>query len=509
MKKVLNIILLTLVIIVGSSCDSGFDELNTSKTSATAIDPAFQLNNAVLNLSFPGNALVYEVGIVQHIVTPNSGVLTGANFNQDNRDATQSLWQGYYRNVIRNTRDVIARTSSLPERANLLQMARIVQAYGYMVLTDSYGDIPYTESGKGYLEQELFPVYDDQQTIYNDIIKELSEAVAALGAAGARVESPDIMYGGNVDLWKKFGNSLLLRAGMRLSKVDPAKAQQVVQSAAAGPLILLNSENAAVRHDANYTNPLTVPLNSTEAANYYLPEPFVDYLKNTNDPRLTSIAVRYKGAKSGPEQTATIATRNVADQIGMPLGHNNSTIAGVATSKGLASFYDFSQLDRTRMGKLTAPAFHVTAAQTNLLLAEARHRGWISTSTVADYFSKGIRLHMEQLASYDAAAAVPTSAIDTYIANNPLNDATALQQINTQYWLASFLNAPEAFANFRRSGFPALTPNPFAGKTIKGDFIRRLTYPNSEISVNTQNVNAAISRMGADDLDTRVWWDKP
>ena len=114
------------------------------------------------------------------------------------------------------------------------------------------------------------------------------------------------------------------------------------------------------------------------------------------------------------------------------------------------------------------------------------------------------------VASALAASALTVAAADiqTYLNANPFNAGTALQQINTQYWIASFLNGPEAFANFRRSGFPVLTPNPFPGKTITGTFIRRLTYPNSEISVNTQNVNAAITRMGADNMDTKVWWDK-
>ncbi len=94
------------------------------------------------------------------------------------------------------------------------------------------------------------------------------------------------------------------------------------------------------------------------------------------------------------------------------------------------------------------------------------------------------------------------------MAANPLDPSKALEQINTQYWVASFLNGPEAWANFRRSGFPALTPNPFPGKAITGTFIRRLTYPNSEISVNSTNVKEAIGRQGADNLDTKVWWDK-
>lgn len=509
MKKIFNYsILLTVLLMFHSSCDEGFDELNTSKTDAISIDPAFQLNNAIISTSFPGATLIYDIGIVQQIISPNSGVLTGANYNQDNRDATEDLWQTYYRNVIRNTRDIIHRTESMPERSNLMNMARILQAYAFLVLTDNYGDVPYTEGGKGYLDQVFLPKYDAQESIYPSLIQELSAASAALNPSG-KIETADILYGGNIDKWKKFGYSLMLRAGMRMSKVNPGQAQQAVSNAFQGGVILSNADNAVMRHDNNYANPIGNTLNSTEASNFYLTEPFVNHLKNTNDPRLASIAVRYVGAKSGPEQTVDRESSDPADQVGMPMGHDNGSIGPVAANLGLASFYDFSQADRRRMVKRDAPMFFVTASQTQLLLAEAKFRGWITTATTTEeFYNNGVRAHMEQLADYDADAAVPSSDIDDYLAANPFADATALEQINTQYWISSFLNGPEAFANFRRSGFPALAPNPFPGKDISGDFIRRLTYPNSEISVNTDNVNTAISRMGADNLDTRVWWDQ-
>ena len=508
MKKLFNYTLLFFLTIFGAACDKNLSDLNVNKTSPTAIDPVFQLNNAVINMSYPGSTLNYEIGIVQHIVTPNSGVLTGANYNQDNRANTQVNWQTYYRNVIRNTKDIITRTKDNPDRSNLMNMARILQAFAFMVLTDTYGDIPYTQGGAGYSDQIFFPVYDSQETIYTDLIKELTEASAALSTTG-KIETGEVLYNGNIAQWKKFGYSLLLRAGMRLSKVDPGKAQQIANTAFQGGVILTNADNAVMRHDANYTQPIGNTLNSTEAANYYLTEPFVNYLKNTNDPRLSSIAIRYVGAKSGPEQTPAIGSTLPADQIGMPLGYDNGTIAAVAASKGLASFYDFSQVDRRRMVKTFAPVFFVTAAQTRLLLAEAIHRGWITTGTAQTYYDAGVRAHMEQLSSYDPGSAVPAGSIQPYLDANPFNAATALQQINTQYWIASFLNGPEAWANYRRSGYPQLTPNPYPGKDIAGDFINRLTYPNSEISVNTENLNAAVARMGPDNLDTRVWWDKP
>lgn len=506
MKRIFKNIWIVLLIGYSTSCDQNFDELNTNTVAATAIDPMFQLNQAIIS-SAPSSfgVLVYEIGAVQQVISPNSGVLTGANFNQDNRASTQANWQQYYRNVIKNTKDVLARIKDDPTRNNLVQMTRIIQANAFMVLTDTYGSIPYSQAGAGFSDQVFFPQYDSQESIYTDLIKELTEASAALGTSG-RVETADILFAGNIEKWKKFGYSLLLRAGMRVGKANPAAAQQAVAQAFTGGVITSNLDNVMIRHDANYVNPIGNTLNATEAANFYLTETFVDFLKNSNDPRLRSIAVRYVGATSGPQQQPAIQTYDPALQIGMPMGNDNAGAVKVAAELGLASFYDFSQVDRRRMVKLTSPNFIVTAAQNHLLLAEARQLGWITAGTVQEYFHQGIREHMIQMASYDAAMAIEQSAIEAYIASNPLGDATAVQQINEQYWIASFMNGPEAFANFRRSGFPVLTPNPFPGREVL--FINRLTYPNSEISVNEENVNAAIAAQGPDNLETKVWWNK-
>lgn len=512
MKKLLNYSIAASLLLCTVACEKGLSDLNVNKTSPTSLDPALLLNQAVINTSFPVKSLVFDVGIVQQMVTPNGGVLSGANFNQDSRDVTtQPMWTAYYQSVIKNSYDAISRSKDNTARTNMYNMARIYQAYVFMVLTDQYGDIPYTEGGAGYATQKLFPKYDKQQDIYPKLIQELTEASAALNAAGF-IESGDVLYAGDVAKWKKFANSLLLRAGMRLSKIDPAKAQSTVQAAVAAGVITANADNAYIRHDPNFTQPIGGTLNGPEAANFYLAKPFVDQLKNTSDPRLQAIAIRYVGAASGAGQTVAVGSTDPAKQIGMPIGKDNGTIGAAATADGLASFYDYTQVDRRRIVKITSPVFLVTAAQTNLLLAEARFRGWITTGTAAQYFADGIRAHMDQMALYDPNSAVAGTARDTYVAANPLNAGTELQQINTQYWIASFLNGPEAFANFRRSGFPALTPNPYGQPTNpdvpNGTFIRRLTYPTSELSVNTDNVNTAISNMGPDKLSTRVWWDK-
>lgn len=503
MKKILSLSLLVIFFIFITSCENNFDEINTSKTGATEIDPAFVLNNAIINSSVV--TLIYQIGSVQQIISPNSGVLTGANYNMDNRDATDDVWVSYYRNVIRNTKDIISQTKDNPDRSNLMNMARILQSYAYMVLTDTYGDVPYTEGGEGYSSGIFLPVYETQESIYPKLITELTEASGALNASG-KIETADILYGGNIAQWKKFGYSLLLRAGMRLSNVDATKAQAAVTAAFGGGGITSNADNAFVRHDANYRNPISQTLNSTEAANYYMTKPFVDALKSTNDPRLVSIAVRYKGAKSGSDHIPANASTVAADQIGIPMGKDNKTATEAATADGLVSFYEYSQADRNRVAKVTAPMFLVTASQTHLLLAEARFRGWISSGTAAQYFSDGIKAHMDQMVSFDATCAVAPADRDAYVAANPLISGKELEQINTQYWISSFLNGQEAFANFRRSGYPALQPNPYPGREVA--WINRLTYPNSEISVNGENVKAAIAKQGADNLETKVWWDK-
>lgn len=513
MKKILSYILPVLFLLATVGCDKGLSDLNVNKTSPKGLDPVLLLNQAIINTSFPVKTLVFDVGIVQQMVTPNGGVLAGANFNQDSRDVTTApLWTAYYQSVIKNTYDALARVKDDAGRSNMYNMIRIYQSYVFMILTDEYGEVPYSEAGAGWLTKVMFPKYDTQEEIYTKIVQELTEAAAALNAAGT-IEILDVLYAGSVEKWKKFAYSLLLRAGMRLSKKDPTKAQSIAQAAFAGGVITDNIDNAYIRHDANFQQPIGGTLNGSEAANFYLAKPFVDQLKSTNDPRLQAIAIRYVGAGSGTGQTVAVGSTDPAKQIGMPIGKDNGTIVAAATADGLASFYDYSQVDRRRMVKTTSPVFLVTAAQTNLLLAEARFRGWITTgNTAAQYFEDGIKAHMDQMVVYDPNSAVAGGARDIYVSNNPLTAGNELQQINTQYWIASFLNGPEAFANFRRSGFPALTPNPYGQPNNpdvpNGTFIRRLTYPTSEISVNTEHVNDAINRQGADKLSTRIWWDK-
>lgn len=503
-KKILFYSLLLVALL--TSCDKGFDKMNISPIALTSVDPSFQLNNAIVASAPVYGNLSYETTIVKQMITPFSGQGSAANFNQDNRSVSNGNWTRYYRTVIRELVDVIQKTKNDAASSNLYHTARIWKAFAFMVLTDTYGDVPYKQAGLGYLDGTVKPAYDSQEAVYTDILSELETASAALDAAKAKV-TREVLYGGDVVKWKRLGYSLLLRAAMRLSKVKPAIAAGYVAKAVAGGLMQSIDDNAVVRHTANFPNDIGNQLNGGQSAFFYLAEDFVTYLKSNNDPRLASIAVRYVGALSGANQTEARANRTPAVQTGMPLGYDNTTIAGQVAAKGLASLWDFSQLDRTRMATSQSPSFLITYAQTQLLLAEAVVRGW-ATGDAPTLYANGIRAHMKQLAGYGTSTTIADAAIDSYIQTHPLDLTKALEQINTQYWAASFLNGPETFANFRRSGFPLLPPNSFPGKDLKTEpFIRRLTYPDAELNVNRDNVQQSITRQGPDIMDTRVWWD--
>jgi len=510
MKKRINSILVFVLVFLIVSCENNFDEINTNTVDPTSdsVDPVYLLNNAIIYCSSQQVQIIFDLGTVQQVVSPNSGTLSGGNFNQENPEESQVYWNVFYEGVIKNTADIITQLEEEDalERPNLLNMAKLIQSYAFMVLTDEYGDVPYSEAGKGISEQIVLPKYDAQETIYKDLINVVSAATASLSNS-ATPEPGEVLYSGDIDQWKRMGNSLLLRLGMRLTEVDLALAEQTVQTAFAGGVMQNRDDSFIVRHDNNYYNDVGDVLNGSEANNYYLVDSFVDYLSSTNDPRLSALSIRFVGASSGPEQVRELGSKLAEDQIGMPMGNDNLSIGQVASDLGLVSFYDFSQIDRFLVAKQSAPNFIITYSQTQLLLAEAAVRGWVS-GDAAVYFETGVRAHMESMVLYDPALEIPTAEIDDYFVANPFDVSNALEQINTQYWVSCFLNGPEAFANFRRSGFPTLTPNPYSSQDISSDFINRLNYPTSEVATNNKNLSEAVSRMGPDKMDTKVWWDQ-
>jgi len=403
-------------------------------------------------------------------------------------------------------------------------MLRIWKAEIFMGLVDAYGDVPYFEAGKAVSEGIFYPKYDDDAAIYDDLYKELKAAIAALNPSGDFV-SADLFYGANaqpstktgnatdqVAKWKKLGNSLLLRLGMHYSRVNATKAATIVAEAFAGGVMASNADNAYIKYDGTlYTHADNVALRNFSQFNYAA-EPFVNYLKSNNDPRGKFILANF----SDPGNVAAQPNPDVvlANQFGVPIGVTDAqiTAAGSPYRGARAGGLNYSQMNVWIIASPSAPDFFVTYAQTSLLLAEAAKRGWIPGGDAAakTYYENGITADMAAYSFYPGTTPIPASDISTYINSAGIlyNSTDALKLINTQYWVATLRNGTETFANFRRSGFPVLSPNLFNNK-LNGGFARRLSYPDVEASANTSNYSAAAAAIGGDKLTSRVFWDTP
>lgn len=490
-----------------NSCDKDFIEINTNPIAITDVDPVLQLARAEMDMTT--GDLHYQGPIMQQIITPYGGVLEGGNRNTRIDNNLNGAF-GFYTGALKNLEDILIKLEGNTERSNLYNMARIIRAYIYQWLVDCYGDVPYSEASKGYTDNIFLPKYDKSEDIYADLLKEVKEATDALDASKDEVKG-DMFFEGNIAQWKRFGNSLLLRMGMRYTKFNPSIASAAAADAvnpARGGVIESNDDNVFYQYNSVYTYGLGNTFNGNEKQNYYLGAPFVDYLKATNDPRIQTISVLYENP-AGNVLTGTTGEENTtpADQIGMPYGYDEGTIVNAPDYPGkLGAAFLYSQVNRATVGSITGIEYIITASQTQLLLAEARYRGYISTGTAQGYYEAGVRAHMTQP---PYAISVPDQ--DAFLAGPAAyNDANALQQINEQYWVSSFMIWNEAWGNFRRSGYPALAPNGFPGADPSigtTGFIRKFTYPDREYSVNPENVEAAAVSMGGDNLAIRVFWD--
>lgn len=430
-------------------------------------------------------------------------------------------------------------------------IARVMRIFAFAKMSDLYGDIPYSEAGRP--REYSYPKYDKQEDIYASMLAELDEAQANLGGGTAAMGSQDLYFDGDASKWKKFANSLMLRLAMRLVKVKPELAKQYAAKAVANGVMTSNDDNCKLNHaGASTSNDSSEPfakINAHSDREFYMAKTFVDMLKNSQDPRLCLIATvaptadgkQYTDVQknsSGLWSAADYGNMAFASQDGMPVGgYNNVSTSNYFVGKVDSRFNDanflanygayFSSPNRCTYCDPAAPTFVVTYAQTCLLEAEAAYRGYISGDP-ATYYNAGVKAAFEQFSQFpqyaSALAALnedPTVGLGAgatladyaakYLAAHPFNSATALEQINTQYYITTFGDPHEVFSNWRRSGYPVLQVAPMAaldGQSASVGIPRRFRYPTKEAQVNATNYDEAVGRMaGGDRFDSRVWWD--
>jgi hypothetical protein len=377
-------------------------------------------------------------------------------------------------NIINVNSDPSTAERALPYGSNANQIAtsRILKAYYFWILTDQYGDIPYFTALKGAGNNK----YDTQESIYKDIIKELREAAAQFD--GGLTVKGDVMYGGDVAKWKKFANSLRMLVALRMSKAAPALAQTEVAAAAsaAGGLLSSNADNARISYPGGaYKNPWFALYDGR--SDFAMSNVIDNFLTNNNDPRLAQFG---------------------SNDVGFPYGLTRAQAVAFDNSVG----GQYARILKPALRAETAPITILNYAVILFAQAEARQRGWITTGpTVAELYKMGIQASWAEWGV--------TGDVDAYIAQPAiaLTAGTELQKIAVQRWLATYPNGLQAWFEWRRTGFPVLTPTPNATNT-GGQIPRRYVYGTNEYGLNADNVKEAAARIGGDTQDTRIWIDK-
>ncbi|WP_460634363.1 SusD/RagB family nutrient-binding outer membrane lipoprotein [Larkinella harenae] len=523
MKKIVSLFFTSSVFLL-SACDSGFEELNKDPNAVTAdrFNPAYLFTTGQYNTAKgdESNSLNYAEPFVQRMASlSNVGIF---DFQGDkyvyHKGNNENLWKATYNPNAGSSKlieDVITLAKDNPQYHNLYHMARIWKTVIYHRLTDMYGDVPYSEANQGYYKQLYKPKYDAQKDIYAHMLAELEDATAKLDASQASVGTADIIYGGDIPKWKRFGYSMMLRLGLRLSKIDPAASESWVKKAFAGGVFTSIDDNVLVRGTDKagtqevLTNGQSWTLSVSGRSPGKIAKTFFDYMKSHQDPRLKHTVAVYT-------DPTNVATKNTdpAVQKGMPNGLDRITLPSSPSYNPNApgQEHQFSGVNRDVFAKLDGPRMLLTYAEVQLMLAEAAVRGWVA-GDAAQFYRNGVTGAMKMLQQYDASATITDAEIAAYLTTNPFAGVAdrekALEQINSEYWVATFLNGYEAYANVRRSGYPKLTPINYPDNETGGTYPHRLRYPDDEPVLNADNYNAAVARQGADNFKTRVWWDKP
>lgn len=527
-NKALYIAALASVLITG--CTDNFDAINTDPTKATAAnwDPNYFLPNAqnsYINLGY--GSMLYQAPAMQVLASTFSYYGNGDKYvNTQN----STSYQGTLFNTTYSTgtvlNEMLSLTQGKDQYSNLYNVGRIMQAMNILRGTDVYGDMPYTEAFKVKASGIAQPKYDAQQSIYTAVLTDLDAAISALDASKAKITG-DLYYGGDINKWKRFGYSLMLRSAMRLVKIDPATAKTWAEKAAAGGVFTSNADNAMEIADAN--NATSGIYNVYQVADDFrelrFSKTFIDALKSAGDPRLSAIAeVPQAGLANNKTQTL-VGDNTASKQLGLPNGYdlNGGTTdirkatnypGPTGTGDDIAPLGNYSRPRISVYLKKAGTLMVMTYAETEFLLAEAKVRGWNVSGTAADHYKNGVIAAITELAQLDASATVSTDVATAFAAAHPLDVSSteaSLNAINTQYWLetGSTFNFIETWMNWRRSGYPALVPVNYPGNVTNGQIPRRMIYLSSEILNNPTNYKDAVSRLtGGDLLTSRVWWDK-
>jgi hypothetical protein len=455
-----------------AACDSGLAGLNVDPNNPVDVGPEYLLPNAIEAAvsRVIGSGLNMDVtGLwVQHYV---EHLYTVEDLYDISNSAVAGHWSSFYAGPLQDFQEVIDKGVAT-SRPNTTAMGMIMKAWTAQVMTDLWGDIGYSQALKGRTSDVLTVEYDTQEKVYELLLQETAAAAEMIDPDGLKITSGDLIYGGNMERWRRFANSLRMRMAMRLSEVAPGVAQQQFAAAHAAGGFQSNDDSAILWYLDNGLNRHPIHAYELSRDDHSVSRTMIETLRDLNDPRLP-----------------VYAKPNAA---GNYWGAANATFADppLDSVSRIGEFYS----------RADAPGILMSYAELLFLQAEAAERGWIAADP-AELYAAGIRAAME----FNEIAATD---IDAYLAQPDIayqGGQAGLEQIWMQKWIALFGQGPEAYAEWRRTATPVLPIGPDAENNRQIPL--RLFYPAAEESYNRDAVEAARARQGGDALSNPVWWD--
>ncbi|MCT4591331.1 MAG: SusD/RagB family nutrient-binding outer membrane lipoprotein [Carboxylicivirga sp.] len=502
MKKI-NILLLALCVLVfGNGCSDDFGDMNTPSDAVKVVNPSYFFSNMVqggyanyqrnVNL-YPDFYSQYWSNIVSSFESPRYEYIDGWIGNQ---------WKEFYTDHLTEALAIKDQNSENPYAVNQIACAEIWICYFWSRMTDTYGDIPYTGAGYG----EEVP-YTSQKDIYYDLFKRLDEAVKALvdDASQQSYGEYDHLYKGDIDKWRKFGNSLRLRLAMRISNVDAAKAEAEVIAAIGAPGGIMTSNDDVAKVGMwssgwyDYLHQMAWNWDNIRSS-----KTFTNYCYNQStvgeDPR-TPIWFAYKvdGKNVSKEEAGY-------DEYGGVLNGYN-TVPPDAKDYGCTINLEGGYIDFVGDGgenKMYNPVMFYS--EVLFLQAEAAMRGYIS-GNADELYKEGIKASMDYVGVESTTAEAYVDGVSSITANDEAN----LKKLITQKWLANFPNGVEAWADFRRTDYPDITlpvDGVSGNASVAADtWVKRIRYSDNAHNQEEDMMPEALNSVDKDRMDIKVWWD--
>lgn len=480
MKKILLIyfVLFTLV-----SCED-ITDLNENIRQPEQV-PAEQLfSSAQFSLADLMTTPNVNIGIFRLLAQQwaQTTYIDESQYNLATRNITQNFWHAMYRDVLMdlNQADIALERDQITAaeiRANQAAMIEIMQVYSWSVLVETFGDIPYSEA---FNDDIIDPVYDDAEDVYADLLSRLNSAISTLetnqGSGAGAFNRADLLYGGDVANWVKFGNSLQLRMGILLADVNEGQARSVVEDAA-GNVFESGADAAAFQFNTNptYANPVWQNLVQSGRNDFVPANTLVDVMNELEDPRREFFFTPYQGeAGEGVYRGGTYGTSN--------------------------AFGSFSHVNQ----RITEPQFEallLSYTEVQFYLAEAAARGWNVGGDAETFYNEAITSSLNYWGGND----ITEEEIQSYLEQEEVafDEANWRERIGVQSWIAFYNRGYEAWRQWRRLDYPQLEAPEDAQSAIP----IRFTYPVSEQNLNTANYNSAANVMGGDFVDVNLFWD--